>query len=106
MFGKRERLYADSRAAEEAAKTEEKAVGKASFSEPPPKPQPAPRPRVLDNQPVLQPKSKVRAGLSSALELTGVTAVSVGGFLVAPWLGCMILGVLLIVLGVATGYGA
>ena len=48
----------------------------------------------------------MRNTTSSALELLGIATVSVGGFLIAPWLGCMILGVLLILLGVAIGYGA
>lgn len=48
----------------------------------------------------------MRNTTSTALELMGITTVSVGGFLIAPWLGCMILGVLLILLGVAIGYGA
>lgn len=46
----------------------------------------------------------VRGSISTGLELAGIGAVSTGGFLVAPWLGCMLLGVLLVLLGVAVGY--
>lgn len=107
MFGKRERLYADTRVKEEPAPATPKITLGATPPPPQqPQPQPAPRPTFLDNPPAQKQKSQVRAAVSNVLEISGVTAVSVGGFLVAPWLGCMILGVLLIVLGVATGYGA
>lgn len=49
-------------------------------------------------------KIDVRGSISTGLELAGIGAVSTGGFLVAPWLGCMLLGVLLVLLGVAVGY--
>lgn len=48
----------------------------------------------------------IRDWLSTSFELLGITSMTVGGFLLAPWVGWMILGGLLIVLGVATGYGA
>ena len=103
MFGKPERLYADARANEEY-KESEKEVKERPRLRPEPRVEPKPEPRA---ELVAQTGgSTVRAVISNILELAGVTAVSVGGFLVAPWLGCMMLGVLLIVLGVATGYGA
>lgn len=98
MFGKRERLYADTRTPERNSETPPPAAQIPAPS--------APRPRILDvPPPPQQPARRIRGPLSSALEIAGVGAVSVGGFLVAPWLGCMMLGVLLIVLGVAIGYG-
>lgn len=105
MFGKKERLYADARAAEEPD------APKVEASRPAPRAAAPPVTRAAAAEPV-EPPSLPTAGkrsrdvLSSALELAGISSVSVGGFLVAPWLGCMMLGVLLIVLGVAIGYGA
>jgi len=93
MFGKPERLYADAR------KTEAQGDAKPA----------APKPvRVeLETKPQVEAvRREWRGGISTVLELAGITSVSVGGFLVSPWLGCMMLGLLLIVLGVATGYGA
>lgn len=105
MFGKRERLYADARQNEKPAGEPEQpkaAEPEPLLPPPPPRPKPPVQPEV--QQPVA--RSAMRNTTSSALELLGIATVSVGGFLIAPWLGCMILGVLLILLGVAIGYGA
>ena len=115
MFGKRERLYADTRKAEgdDTAK-EEKAAEETRQrltavppSEPlvptPPRRPKAEKPMEIAERP--RPEGW-RATASTGLELGGIALVSTGGFLIAPWLGCVILGVLLILLGVAIGYGA
>jgi len=95
MFGVKERLYADSRKGD-MPNTAEAAVRQ----ETPRAPVPAPAEQV-------ESRPRAVAGVvSTGLEIAGIAALSCGGFLVAPWLGCMILGVLLIVLGVAVGYGA
>lgn len=106
MFGKKERLYADARTKETPQPAPKITLSAAPPAAAPAAPQPPPRPTFLDNPPAQVAQSRVRSAVSTVLEISGVTAVSVGGFLVAPWLGCMILGLLLIVLGVATGYGA
>ena len=102
MFGKKERLYADTRIQE---KVDPPQPEPRKAPEPRKEPAPAPRPKILDEQPKPQRKHNFRGPVSTTLELAGVTSLSVGGFLVAPWLGCMMLGVLLIVLGVAAGFG-
>jgi hypothetical protein len=73
---------------------------------PAPEPKPPTKPVKQEVKQVSEEKSPkdVRGGVSTALELAGIGAVTVGGFLVAPWLGCMLLGVLLVLLGVAVGY--
>jgi hypothetical protein len=40
---------------------------------------------------------------STCLELTGITAITAGSWLIAAWLGLIVLGLCLILLGVATG---
>lgn len=99
MFGKKERLYADARATEEPAP-------EAELSRPTQRPAPVTRATAVEPESLPTAGKRSRDVLSSSLELAGIVSVSVGGFLVAPWLGCMMLGVLLIVLGVAIGYGA
>ena len=90
MFGKPERIYADSPVSDSA----------------PTPPAPAGK-KTQKPLPVLPEQSdfRLRSGVSTALEIVGIGSVAVGGFLVAPWLGFIVLGILLIVLGVATGYG-
>lgn len=117
MFGKRERLYAEARRleAEKAANSErpaEKSVKENLTVVPPPEPLvPNPPRRPQAQTPPAPAPQRARpegwkATASNALELGGIAMVSTGGFLISPWLGCIILGVLLIVLGVAIGYGA
>jgi uncharacterized membrane protein len=109
IFGKRERLYADARKLEA-----EKAESSAPAAPPPPAPEPLVptpprRPQAPQVSVPVQQKPRpegFRAAASTALELGGIAMVSVGGFLIAPWVGCIILGILLILLGVAIGYGA
>lgn len=101
LFGRKERLYA-------APAPEEKAEAE------PPRPRTLPTPKK--SMPVTTPAEPedeqektslaMRDWLSTAFELLGIASMTVGGFLLAPWVGWMILGGLLIVLGVATGYGA
>jgi hypothetical protein len=117
LFGKRERLYAEARRLEaekaaEAANQEKEnlAANREHLSvAPPPEPLvPTPPRRPPVTVPPAQKPSPAawRATASTSLELGGIAMVSVGGFLISPWLGCILLGVLLIVLGVAIGYGA
>jgi hypothetical protein len=40
---------------------------------------------------------------STCLELAGITAITAGSWLIAAWLGLIVLGLCLILLGVATG---
>lgn len=112
MFGKRERLYADARKAENPEPAKEETVAQRLTAVPPSEPlvppTPPRRPQKVE-PPVAQERPRPegwRATASTSLELGGIALVSVGGFLIAPWLGCVVLGVLLIVLGVAIGYGA
>lgn len=120
MFGKRERLYADARRAEaekrENAEKPEKAQGATGkdhlSSVPSPEPLVPTPPRRPVQPAAPQPEQQKprpegwRSTASTALELGGIAVVSTGGFLISPWVGCIILGILLIVLGVAIGYGA
>ena len=98
LFGRRERLYAAPDVVDEKPKEKEKPPVKKDKEK---SPAPVAAPEAVE---------EYRSGksvelVSTALELLGVAALTTGGFLVAPWLGFMILGVLLLVLGVATGYG-
>lgn len=95
LFGRTERLYSQP---EEGNKN-------APRKEPPPSPPtPAPPPQTqAAPAPVAAAETRTISVLSTLIELAGIAAITTGGFLVAPWLGCMILGVALIVLGVALG---
>jgi hypothetical protein len=98
LFGRKERLYADPEVTPES------------------NPQPKPRAvtPIKKQEPVTQPEesveeqevSNMRGWVSTGLELLGIVSLTAGGFVIAEWLGLMILGVSLLVLGVATGYGA
>lgn len=109
MFGKRERLYADTRIAEQEQQPVDSPRQVAPPAEPAPTPRPAEPPPVTgkpSKEVSPRQQGRLQGPLSTVLELAGVATVSVGGFLVAPWLGCMMLGILLILLGVAIGNGA
>jgi hypothetical protein len=62
-------------------------------------------PAKVEKQQVSRFEFDTRGIISTLLELLGIGALAVGGFLVAPWLGSMLLGALLVLLGVAVGYG-
>jgi hypothetical protein len=101
FLGNGGRLYADP----------EEPQGPDAFNDPirlvpAPEPTPPVRTKPVKEEVVTKekPPKDVRGGVSTALELAGIGAVTVGGFLVAPWLGCMLLGILLLLLGVAVGY--
>jgi hypothetical protein len=107
IFGKRERLYADARKLE--AEKAKSSVPESPPVEEPLVPAPPRRPQPPQASAPVEQRSRpegLRATASTVLELGGIAMVSVGGFLIAPWVGCIILGVLLIFLGVAIGYGA
>ena len=77
MFGKPERIYADSPTEETVPK---------EFS-PPPKPEKQPVPKLRQLALVKPSGDRVRGTASTALEIAGIASIAVGGFLVAPWLG-------------------
>lgn len=43
----------------------------------------------------------MRRRLSLGLQIVGACSLSVGGFLVTPWLGCVIVGLCCVLFGVA-----
>lgn len=45
----------------------------------------------------------IRAWVSTCFELLGVASLATGGFLLAPWVGFMVLGALLMLFGLAMG---
>jgi len=105
LFGRKERLYAapDVRVAERVVE-QEKPIKKEKSVDVKPEPARAPSPVVDDFGD--DDISRTREWVSSLLELLGIADMTYGGLLIAPWLGFMLLGLLLIVLGVATGYRA
>lgn len=89
------------------------------FTEPEPKPEPKPKEKSKNKPAPEPPKSTAatpknlpeppeepgrdwREFFSTCVELLGVTLISVGGWLIAPYVGLIIAGIALIVLGVAT----
>ena len=94
LFGRKERLYADPETPE-PVRAVTPIVKNIKKQEPVTKPDP------VEDQEI----KSMRGWVSTGLELLGTASLTAGGFLIAPWLGLMILGVLLLVLGVATGYG-
>lgn len=111
LFGHRERLYIpESPEAQPTASSEKKeeevkpvrAVKPKKVKEVVEKPPATDPPAWTDSEVAM---SRTAALASTGFELLGIASLTVGGFLVAQWLGFMILGALLIVLGVATGYG-
>lgn len=101
LFGRRERLY--------AADSGQKSVheSRPSAIQPKKKKEPA-RPAAVDDADSSKSndESNIVGWVSTGFELLGISAMTVGGFLLAPWVGWMVLGALLVVLGVATGYGS
>lgn len=101
LFGRKERLYQAPDVDDKPVEKENPIkVKKVKEKSPAPAAGPVTEPEGSGNS-----TGKAVEWVSSALELLGVASLTTGGFLVAPWLGFMILGVLLLVLGVATGYG-
>ena len=103
LFGRKERLY-------ESLSNEKEEVRPVTVIKPKKdkdkdKPQPEARVVVAESVDEVDEGGRTLALVSTGFELLGIAALTVGGFLVAQWLGFMILGVLLIALGVATGYG-
>jgi hypothetical protein len=84
---------------------------------PPPQPEPVVKPRGKRRKaakpPPHPPRERPPAGESKApnwreigsntLEIAGIMAITVGSWLIAAWLGLIVLGLCLILLGVATG---
>jgi hypothetical protein len=107
-FGGGGRLYRDARELIEEARSEEMAP------DPPPwadAPAPAPPPR--ENPPPMKvgkieaptepkPPTDWREGVSTGLELVGIGLLITTGFLIAVWVGTLIAGLSLVLLGVAT----
>ena len=103
LFGRKERLYAAPEEGEKVVKMSD--AGKPRKVKEA-KEQPKPKEEAVLAESFDEGfNSKTVALVSTAFELLGIASLTAGGFLVADWLGFMILGALLIVLGVATGYG-
>jgi hypothetical protein len=69
--------------------------------EPEPEPQPAPPSKIGKIEAPQAPRDW-REALSTGLELAGIGFLIATGFLVAAWLGMLVTGICLVVLGVAT----
>ena len=103
LFGHRERLYIP-----ESPEKKEEEVKPVRAVKPKKAKEVVEKPPATDPAPWTDSEvamSRTAALASTGFELLGIASLTVGGFLVAQWLGFMILGALLIVLGVATGYG-
>lgn len=100
LFGRRERLY--------AADSGQKPVHESRRTIQPKKKKEPARPAAVDDADSSKSndESNIVGWVSTGFELLGISAMTVGGFLLAPWVGWMVLGALLVVLGVATGYGS
>jgi hypothetical protein len=107
------KLYADARAGDDMVteadllghtlKPEGKDSGKDSGKKQPKTPAPAPAAPVATQKNLPpEPGRDWPEIFSTVLELTGITAISVGGWLIAPYVGLIILGVALVLLGAAT----
>jgi hypothetical protein len=106
-------LYEDAReqAAQIAQQARLNAPGAEDFAEdfapdiPKPQPsKPAQATQVTQKNPPEpeQPGPDYREFFSTCVELLGVTCISVGGWLIAPYIGLIIAGIALIALGIAT----
>jgi hypothetical protein len=102
-FGGGGKLYADAR---DDTVTEQDLLDQMNKPGKPDEPQsPAPAPAapvVTQKNLPPEPGRDWTEMFSTVLELTGITAISVGGWLIAPYVGLIILGVALILLGAAT----
>ena len=105
------KLYADARAGDDMVteadllghtlKPEGKDSGKDPGKKQPKPPAPAPVVATQKNLPPEPGRDWIEI-CSTILELLGITAISVGGWLIAPYVGLIVLGVALVLLGAAT----
>lgn len=107
------RLYRDARVQDEL-RVEESAAKVKDFQEriqdkieqqvAPPSPPPwLVKPMMEEPKPEPKPKRNWQSFNSTALEVAGVAALSAGFGMLHAWLGVVVLGICLIILGVATG---
>lgn len=106
------KLYADARAADARELLDEHRLNALLSPEPPPwadvpeEPEPPKEPSVVVPknlpEPVKEPRVDVKEFFSTCLELAGITALSVAGWMVTPALGLAVIGIALVLLGVAT----
>ena len=98
-------LYQDAREqARRIAAAAEDFTPDLELPEPEPEPRPEPPKVTQKNMPPepVKPGFDWRELFSTCVELLGITAISVGGWLIAPCVGLIIAGVALILVGVAT----